>query len=138
MQLDGMVKARVEKENLRHIALMAREAMNRRGAELSPVDGARLWIWSDLHFDDERIRRNAKRSFRSISAMNGTLRDHWREAVAPGDTVVYPGTSAADATSSVAGSRPASTSRAGRSWFSATTISHGSDGGSTRWGSMFQ
>ena len=46
MQLDGMVKARAEKENLRYFALMAREAMNRRGAELSmPADGARLWIW---------------------------------------------------------------------------------------------
>ena len=42
MQLDGMVKARAEKENLRHLALMARETMNRRGAELSmPADGAR-------------------------------------------------------------------------------------------------
>ena len=41
MQLDGMVKARAEKENRRHLALMAREAMNRRGAELSmPADGA--------------------------------------------------------------------------------------------------
>ena len=45
MQLDGMVKARAEKENLRHLALMARETMNRRGAELSvPADGTRLWI----------------------------------------------------------------------------------------------
>ena len=60
MQLDGMVKARAEKENLRHLALMARETMNRRGAELSmPADGARLWISSDLHFDDERIRKHA-------------------------------------------------------------------------------
>ena len=92
MQLDGMVKARAEKENLRQLALMAREAMNRRGAELSlPADGVRLWIWSDLHFDDERIRWHAKRPFRSICAMNGTLRAHWREAVAPGDTVVCAG-----------------------------------------------
>ena len=35
MQLDGMVKAGIEKENLRHLALIAREAMTRRGAELS-------------------------------------------------------------------------------------------------------
>ena len=73
MQLEGIVKARAEKENLRHLALMAREAMNRRGAELSlPADRARLWIWSDLHFHDERIRWHAKRPFRSICAMNGT------------------------------------------------------------------
>ena len=92
MQLDGMVKAGIEKENLRHLALMAREAMNRCGAELSlPADGTRLWIWSDLHFDDERIRWRAKRPFRTIDAMNGTLRDHWREAVAPSDTVVCAG-----------------------------------------------
>ena len=39
MQLDGMVKARAKKENLWHLALMAWEAMNRRGAELSmPAD----------------------------------------------------------------------------------------------------
>jgi len=35
MQLDRMVKAGVEKENLRHLSLMAREAATRRGAELS-------------------------------------------------------------------------------------------------------
>ncbi len=92
MQLDGTVKARAEKENLRHLALMAREAMNRRGAELSmPADGARLWIWSDLHFDDERIRRHAKRPFPTIRTMNWALRDRWREAVAPHDTVVCAG-----------------------------------------------
>ena len=64
MQLDGMVKARAETENLRHIAFVAWGAMNRRDAELSiPADGARLWISSHLHFDDERIRSNAKRPF---------------------------------------------------------------------------
>ena len=61
LQLDGMVKARAEKENLRHLALMARKTMKRRAGELSmPADGTRLWIWTDLHFDDERIRRHAK------------------------------------------------------------------------------
>ena len=41
------------------------------GAELSmPADGARLWIWSDLPFDDERIRRHAKRPFPTIRTMN--------------------------------------------------------------------
>ena len=51
IQLDGMVKATAEKENLRHLALMAREAMSRRDAELSmPADEAQMWIWSDLHF----------------------------------------------------------------------------------------
>ena len=92
-----------------------------RGAELSlPADGDRLWIGSDLHFDDERIRWHAKRPFRSICAMNSTLRDHWREAVA--------------STSSVAGSRPATISPAERSSFSATTTSPGFDGGSARSG----
>ena len=76
----------------RYLALMAREAMNRRGAELSmPADGARLWIWSDLHFDDERIRRHAKRPFPTICTMNWAPRDRWREAVALGDTVVCAG-----------------------------------------------
>ena len=91
-QLDGMVKAGVETENLRHLAGMARETLKRSGAELSmPTDGARLWIWSDLHFDDERIRRNAKRPFPSIRAMNGALRDRWRDAAEAGDTVVCVG-----------------------------------------------
>ena len=103
----------MDQENLWHLALMAREAMNRRGAELSMlVDGARLWIWSDLHFDDERIRRHAKRPFPTTRTMSGTLRDRWREVVAPGDTVGCAGD--LGATSSVAGSRPATISPAGK------------------------
>ena len=92
MQRDGMVKAGVERENLRHLALIAHEAMTRRGAVLPmPAHGARLWIWSDLHFDDENTRRHAKRPFQTLRAMNRTLRDRWREAVAPADTVVCAG-----------------------------------------------
>ena len=83
---------RVEHENLRHLAAMARETLKRPGAELSvPADGSRLWIWSDLHFDDERIRRNAKRPFPTVRAMNAALRDRWREAAGSGDTVVCAG-----------------------------------------------
>lgn len=75
MQLDEMVKARVEHENLRHLAAMARETLKRPSAELSvPADGSRLWIWSDLHFDDERIRRNAKPPLPTVRTMNAAAR----------------------------------------------------------------
>ena len=124
MQLDGMVKARAEKENLRHLALMAREAMNRRGAELSlPADGARLWIWSDLHFHDERILLGRE------APVPEHLRDERHSGITGGRSsrqatrLCVPGTSAVGATFSVAGSRPATISPAERSSFSATTTS---------------
>ncbi|MCY4119654.1 MAG: metallophosphoesterase [Acidobacteria bacterium] len=92
MHLDGMVQAKVANEDLRALAAMARETARRSGAELAlPADGTRLWIWSDLHFDDERIWWNAKRPFPSLREMNEGLRARWREAVADGDTVVCAG-----------------------------------------------
>jgi len=72
--------------------VMARETRSRSGAELRlPADGTRLWIWSDLHFDDERIWWTVKRPFPSLREMNQGLRARWREAVAPGDIVVCAG-----------------------------------------------
>lgn len=85
--LEWMVKSGVV-----NLAAMARETARRSGAELPlPADGARLWIWSDLHFDDERIWWSAKRPFPSLREMNQRLRERWRQAVGPGDTVVCAG-----------------------------------------------
>lgn len=85
MHLDWMVEL-----GAINLAAMARETARRFGAELPlPAAGTRLWIWSDLHFDDERIWWSAKRPFRSLREMNQGLRDRWRQAVAPGDTVVF-------------------------------------------------
>lgn len=90
--LDGMVQAGDVYGTLRALAAMARETRRRSGAELRlPVDGTRLRIWSDLHFDDERIWWSVKRPFRSLCEMNQALRARWREAVGPGDTIVCVG-----------------------------------------------
>ena len=103
-----------------------------------PTDGARLWIWSDLHFNDERIRSNAKRPFPTVRAMTGVLRDRWREAVAPGDTVVCAGDLGGRRNIFGRWKPPCENLPGRRSSFSATTISPGSGGGSARWESMFR
>lgn len=80
------------KSGVVNLAAMARETARRSGAELPlPADGTRLWIWSDLHFDDERIWWSAKRPFPSLREMNRGLQERWRKAVGPGDTVVCAG-----------------------------------------------
>ena len=91
-QLTAMAAARVEHENPRHLRLMARETRRRRGAEiLAPEPGAEILIWADLHFDEERMRRVAERPWPAVEPMNAELRRSWREAMAPGATMVCAG-----------------------------------------------
>lgn len=58
---------------------------------LRRTPGAEIAVLSDLHFDDERMRRAAERPWPAVEPMNACLRRNWHEAMKPATVMVCVG-----------------------------------------------